>query len=62
MKQITQSAITDIARNIKQIRELKSFTQEYMARELGISQPAYVKIEQGLTIPGLSVITIIDNM
>jgi transcriptional regulator with XRE-family HTH domain len=40
----------DIARNIKQIRELKSFTQEYMAQELGISQPAYAKIEQGSTI------------
>jgi transcriptional regulator with XRE-family HTH domain len=50
MKQMTQCATTDIARNIKQIRELKSFTQEYMARELGISQPAYVKIEQGLTV------------
>jgi len=42
--------MNDIARNIKQIRELKSFTQEYMAGELGISQPAYVKIEQGLTV------------
>jgi len=42
--------MNDIARNIKQIRELKSFTQEYMANELGISQPAYVKIEQGLTV------------
>jgi transcriptional regulator with XRE-family HTH domain len=28
---------------------VKSFTQEYMAKELGISQPAYVKIEQGST-------------
>jgi len=50
MKQMTKCATSDIARNIKQIRELKSFTQEYMANELGISQPAYVKIEQGSTI------------
>jgi transcriptional regulator with XRE-family HTH domain len=50
MKQTTQCSMTDIARNIKQIRELKSLTQEYMAGELGISQPAYVKIEQGLTV------------
>ena len=50
MKQMTNCTINDIARNIKQIRELKSFTQEYMAKELGITQPAYVKIEQGLTI------------
>ncbi|GHU62655.1 hypothetical protein FACS1894123_03990 [Bacteroidia bacterium] len=42
--------MTDIARNIKQIRELKSYTQEYVANELGISQPAYAKIEQGTTI------------
>ena len=40
----------DIARNIKQIRELKSYTQEYMAEQLGISQPSYAKIEQGATI------------
>ena len=50
MKQTNKCTMNDIARNIKQIRELKSFTQEYMAQELGISQPAYVKIEQGLTI------------
>ena len=50
MKRTTNLTINDIARNIKQIRELKSFTQEYMAQELGISQPAYVKIEQGFTV------------
>jgi transcriptional regulator with XRE-family HTH domain len=50
MKQETKCTVNDIARNIKQIRELKSFTQEYMAQKLNISQPAYVKIEQGLTI------------
>ena len=50
LKQMTQCTMSDIARNIKQIRELKSFTQEYMAQELDISQPAYVKIEKGLTI------------
>ena len=50
MGQEIKSATNDIARNIKQIRELKTLTQEYMAQELGISQPAYVKIEQGLTV------------
>jgi transcriptional regulator with XRE-family HTH domain len=50
MKQTKTFTMNDIARNIKQIRELKSFTQEYMAQELGISQPAYAKIEQGMTI------------
>jgi len=42
--------MNNITHNIKQIRELKNFTQEYMADELGISQPAYIKIEQGLTV------------
>ena len=47
---MTKCTMNDIARNIKQLRELKDFTQGYMANELGISQPTYVKIEQGLTI------------
>lgn len=50
MKNVIQCVTTVIARNIKQIRELKSYTQEYVAKELGITQPAYAKIEQGLTI------------
>ena len=47
---MTKCTMNDITRNIKQLRKLKDFTQGYMANELGISQPAYVKIEQGLTI------------
>lgn len=34
---------------IKQIRELKNFTQEYMAQNLGLSTRAYSKIETGET-------------
>jgi transcriptional regulator with XRE-family HTH domain len=34
---------------IKQIRELKNFTQEYMAQKLGLSTRAYSKIESGET-------------
>jgi transcriptional regulator with XRE-family HTH domain len=41
----------NIGNNIKQIRELKNFSQEYMAQELGISQPAYARIEGGTVIP-----------
>lgn len=33
---MTKSTISDIERNIKQLRELKDFTQEYMANELEI--------------------------
>src|SRR5690554_6383634 len=32
---------------IKSIRELKNFTQEFMAEKLGITQAAYRKIESG---------------
>src|SRR5690554_469032 len=34
---------------IKSIRELKNFTQEFMADKLGITQAAYSKIENGQT-------------
>lgn len=38
-----------IEEKIKTFRELKNFTQEYMAEKLGISQAAYSKIESGAT-------------
>ena len=31
---------------IRQIRELKGFTQDYLATQLGISQRAYSKLER----------------
>eukprot|EP01038_Epipyxis_sp_PR26KG_P020355 gene20355-28823_t len=34
---------------IKQIRELKNITQEYVAQKLGLSTRAYSKIESGET-------------
>lgn len=34
---------------IKSVRELKNYTQEYMAGQLDMSQPAYNKIESGRT-------------
>lgn len=36
-----------IGNKIKNIRELKNFTQEYMAERLDISQAAYSKLEKG---------------
>lgn len=36
-----------IARNIRSLRELKGYTQEYLATELGIEQPNYSLIEKG---------------
>ena len=41
----------NIGDNIKKIRELKNYSQEYLAQELGISQPAYARIESGTSIP-----------
>lgn len=35
--------------NLRRIRRIKDFTQEYVALELGISQKAYSEIEQGKT-------------
>lgn len=39
----------EIARNIKTERENQNLTQEYVAAELEISQPAYSKIEAAKT-------------
>ena len=41
----------NIGNNIKQIRELRNYSQEYMAQELGISQSTYARIESGTVIP-----------
>ena len=41
----------NIGNNIKNIRELKNFSQEYVATEIGLSQPQYSKIENGTAIP-----------
>jgi transcriptional regulator with XRE-family HTH domain len=41
----------NIGNNIKNIRELKNFSQEYVATEIGLSQPQYARIESGNAIP-----------
>jgi len=40
-----------IGTNIKNIRELKNFSQEYMASEIDVSQSTYARIENGTIIP-----------
>lgn len=35
----------DIGNKIKKVRELRNFTQEYIAHELGITQESYSRIE-----------------
>jgi transcriptional regulator with XRE-family HTH domain len=39
----------EIGSKIRQIRELKGFSQEYIANKLGISQRSYSKIEMNQT-------------
>lgn len=41
----------NIGDNIKKIRELRNYYQEYVAQKLEISQPTYAKIENGTIIP-----------
>ncbi len=41
--------MSHIADNIRKVRELRNFTQEYMAGQLGITQAGYSKIESGAT-------------
>lgn len=41
---------TSIKNKIKSIRELKNYTQEYVADQLGVTQAGYSKIEKGKTI------------
>jgi transcriptional regulator with XRE-family HTH domain len=43
------SMIEHPEKKLKQLRELKNYTQEYMATELGLSTRAYSKIEAGET-------------
>ncbi len=37
----------NIGQKIKKIRELRNFTQQHMAQELGVTQSAYSKMEMG---------------
>lgn len=37
------------AQKVKKYREAINYSQQFVANELGISQPAYVKIEKGIT-------------
>jgi transcriptional regulator with XRE-family HTH domain len=39
----------EIGQKIRQIRELKGYSQEYLANKLGVSQRAYSKIETNET-------------
>jgi len=36
-----------VASNIRRVREFRNYTQDYVARKIGISQNAYSKLELG---------------
>ena len=36
-----------VANNIRKVREFRNYTQDYVARKIGISQNAYSKLELG---------------
>lgn len=38
-----------VAKNIREVRECRKYTQDYLAAKLSISQNAYSKIELGLS-------------
>jgi transcriptional regulator with XRE-family HTH domain len=40
-----------LSHKIRKIRELRNFTQEYMAEQLGITQSSYSRLEQGEDLP-----------
>jgi transcriptional regulator with XRE-family HTH domain len=46
-----------LGQKIKKLRELKNFTQSHIASELGITQSAYSKMEQGETEVSYSKLT-----
>ncbi|SFC67501.1 Helix-turn-helix domain-containing protein [Parapedobacter composti] len=37
-----------VANNIRKVREYRNYTQDYVARKIGISQNAYSKLELGV--------------
>ena len=47
MKNQVAHKVKNVAVNIRRIREIKGYTQEYLAAKLKISQNAYSKIELG---------------
>ncbi|MDR0537957.1 MAG: helix-turn-helix transcriptional regulator [Tannerellaceae bacterium] len=49
--------MNEVCSNIKKYRECRRYTHEYMAKQMGITQPAYTRMENGqtrITLPRLS--------
>jgi transcriptional regulator with XRE-family HTH domain len=50
--------LTVVSENIRKLRELKNYTQEFMADKISVTRETYGKIERGE--PGLKVDTLIN--
>ena len=51
MEKTVQKKLGIVCDNIRSQRQIKQYTQEYMAQKLSISQNAFSKIELGVTLP-----------
>lgn len=47
MKEAASLKAKTVAGNIRKVRDVRNYTQDYLAAKLGISQNAYSKIELG---------------
>lgn len=50
----TANSMHNIGQKVKELREKRNYTQEYMAEQLGITQGSYSKIEQNKSNPPIS--------
>ena len=46
----------DIGKNIKQLREIRGYTQEYLASKIGVSQKKLSRIENSDTSPTFDIV------
>ena len=53
MEKTVKRKLSIVCENIRLQRQIKNYTQEYMAHELSISQNAFSKIELGVTQPSM---------
>ena len=54
---MNDDAAGNLARNIKQLREARSYTQQHLAKLSGVPRPTWANMESGSANPTLSVLT-----
>ena len=53
MEKTVKKKLNIVCENIRLQRQIKNYTQEYMAQRLSISQNAFSKIELGISLPSI---------